>query len=79
MSREPVTGSAVAWVIPGQTALFDAHHYYQAHTDWPWLDPSLVSDDQLHQWRHPTLSPDTATEAASAFGAPHLIHEQGTQ
>ncbi len=42
---------AIAWQTKGQEPLFDGNDYYRADQDIPWLDDSVMSDDQLNDWR----------------------------
>ncbi len=43
-----MTADAIVWTVPGQVVLFDDNDYYQRGTDWPWLDPTLLGDDAIH-------------------------------
>ncbi len=43
-----MTADAIVWTVPGQAVLFDENDYYQPSTEWPWLDPTLLSDDAIH-------------------------------
>lgn len=59
-------GLRFGWQTPGQGRFFDPNDYYTQHQDTRWLDPSVMSDDEVHEWRTGTWpTADTSMSSGS--------------